>query len=194
MSFLGYITLAIFLSIIVLTLFRKITLPIQTVLVLISVIILVVGGVFRFFAEGLNSVLLLPNEMMGGIILHPITALLAGLFLAGALSASGGFEALKQILGWIQKTPIGLAGTLVIITQIPLYNLASLWSNHWSGVIAASFFVWGRRRDGDLNQVSIDCIYWGLWKKRFWFLRTFAYRRGRTDWRRFSGGPFCNRL
>lgn len=121
---LGYITLAIFLIIIVLTLFKKITLPIQTVLVLISLIIMVVGGAFLFFTEGWKSVLLLPNEMMAGIILHPITALLAGLFLAGALSASGGFEALKVILNWIQKTPLGLAGTLVIITQIPL--IASL--------------------------------------------------------------------
>ena len=39
--------------------------------------------------------MLLPNEFLGGIILHPITALLAGLFLAGGLKASGGFEALK---------------------------------------------------------------------------------------------------
>lgn len=124
MSLVGYLTLSIFLIIIILTLFRKITLPIQTVLVLTSLIILVVGGSFRFFAEGWGSVLLLPNEMIAGIILHPITALLAGLFLAGALSASGGFDALKVMLQWIQKTPLGLAGTLVIITQIPL--IASL--------------------------------------------------------------------
>ncbi len=124
MEILGYITLTIFIVTMVLTLFRKINLPVQTVLVLVSLACLIIGFIFRLASDGFNSAVLLPNEMIGGIILHPITALLGGLFLAGALEATKGFEALKVIIEKLQKTPIGLAGTLVIIINLPV--IASL--------------------------------------------------------------------
>jgi hypothetical protein len=120
----GYLTLAIFLAAMILTLLRKINLPVQTVLVLVALLCLGIGAVARGAAEGWNGVLALPNEMMGGIILHPVTALLAGLFMAGALSAVGGFDALKTLIGKLQKTPLGLAGTLVVLIELPM--LASL--------------------------------------------------------------------
>jgi len=121
---LGYITLTIFIVTMVLTLFRKINLPVQTVLVLVSLVCIVIGAIFRIATDGIQSAILLPNEMIGGIILHPITALLGGLFLAGALDATKGFDALKVIIDKLQKTPIGLAGTLVIIINLPV--IASL--------------------------------------------------------------------
>jgi hypothetical protein len=121
---LGYITLTIFIVTMVLTLFRKINLPVQTVLVLVSLVCLIIGFIFRIATDSLSSAILLPNEMIGGIILHPITALLGGLFLAGALEATKGFDALKVIIQKLQKTPIGLAGTLVIIINLPV--IASL--------------------------------------------------------------------
>ena len=124
MQILGYITLTIFIVTMVLTLFRKINLPVQTVLVLVSLACLIIGFIFRVASDGFNSAILLPNEMIGGIILHPITALLGGLFLAGALEATHGFDALKVIIDKLQKTPIGLAGTLVIIINLPV--IASL--------------------------------------------------------------------
>ncbi|MDR3604867.1 MAG: hypothetical protein ACLPVO_02375 [Desulfomonilaceae bacterium] len=122
MEFLGYITLAIFLGLMLLTLFGYIRTPVQTVLVLSTILCLVVGGLFRFSAYGWNSVALMPNEFLGGIILHPITALLTGLFLAGGLKASGGFEALKAILGYLRRSPIGLVGTLVILINLPVIS------------------------------------------------------------------------
>ena len=124
MTILGYVTLTIFMAAMILTLLRKINLPVQTVLVLVALVCLAIGAVAKGVLEGWPGVLALPNEMMGGIILHPITALLAGLFLAGALQATGGFEAFKGIIGWLQKTPLGLAGTVVILIQLPM--LASL--------------------------------------------------------------------
>ena len=124
MEALGYITLTIFVVTMVLTLFKKINLPVQTVLVLVSLVCLVFGAVVRWVVEGPNSAILLPNEMIGGIILHPITALLGGLFLAGALTATNGFDALKVIINKLEKTPIGLVGTLVIIINLPV--IASL--------------------------------------------------------------------
>jgi hypothetical protein len=122
LEFLGYITLAIFLGLMLLTLFGYIRTPVQTVLVLSTILCLVVGGLFRFSAYGWNSVALMPNEFLGGIILHPITALLTGLFLAGGLKASGGFEALKAILGYLRRSPIGLVGTLVILINLPVIS------------------------------------------------------------------------
>lgn len=124
MEALGYITLTIFVVTMVLTLFKKINLPVQTVLVLVSLVCLVIGAIVRWIIEGPTSAILLPNEMIGGIILHPITALLGGLFLAGALTATNGFDALKVIISKLQKTPIGLVGTLVVIINLPV--IASL--------------------------------------------------------------------
>ena len=122
MEFLGFITLGIFIVLMLLTLFGYIRTPVQTVLVLSTVLCLIVGAVFRFIAYGWDSVVLLPNEFLGGIILHPITALLTGLFLAGGLKASGGFDALKAILGYLRRSPIGLVGTLVILINLPVIS------------------------------------------------------------------------
>jgi hypothetical protein len=119
---LGYITLSIFIGLMLMTLFGYIRTPVQTVLVLATVLILVVGAIFRYVHAGWNAVLLMPNEFLGGIILHPITALLTGLFLAGGLKASGGFDAIKVILHHLRKSPIGLAGTLVILINLPVIS------------------------------------------------------------------------
>ena len=122
MEFLGFITLGIFIVLMLLTLFGYIRTPVQTVLVFSTVLCLIIGAVFRFVAYGWDSVVLLPNEFLGGIILHPITALLTGLFLAGGLKASGGFDALKAILGYLRRSPIGLVGTLVILINLPVIS------------------------------------------------------------------------
>ncbi|MFH0824847.1 MAG: hypothetical protein V2B18_19005 [Pseudomonadota bacterium] len=122
MEVLGYLTLAIFLGLMLLTLFGYIRTPVQTVLVLSTVLCLLVGGAFRFAYSGWDAVMLLPNEFLGGIILHPITALLTGLFLAGGLKASGGFEAVKVLLRVLRRSPIGLAGTLVILINLPVIS------------------------------------------------------------------------
>ena len=119
---LGLFTFSLFFAIILATIFRKINLPIQTVLFLSTLLIFAVGFVWRLFVEGegLIGALLLPNELIRGVILHPITALLAGFFLAGALNASGGFEAIRVILERLRRSPLGLAGTLVLICHLPL--------------------------------------------------------------------------
>lgn len=105
-----------------LTLFGYIRTPVQTVLVLSTVLCLLVGAAFKYAYQGWNAVLLMPNEFLGGIILHPITALLTGLFLAGGLKASGGFEALKVLLRYLRRSPIGLVGTLVILINLPVIS------------------------------------------------------------------------
>jgi hypothetical protein len=119
---LGYITLGIFIGLMLLTLFGYIRTPVQTVLVLSTLLCLLVGGVFRYVSSGWSAVLVMPNEFLGGIILHPITALLTGLFMAGGLKASGGFDALKVILAYLRRSPIGLVGTLVIFINLPVIS------------------------------------------------------------------------
>ncbi len=119
---LGYITLVLFLGLMLLTLFGYIRTPVQTVLVFSTVLTLIVAGLFRYAYSGWEAVMLLPNEFLGGIILHPITALLTGLFLAGGLKASGGFEALKVILQYLRRSPIGLIGTIVILINLPVIS------------------------------------------------------------------------
>ncbi len=122
MEYLGYINLGIFLALMLSTLFGYIRTPVQTVLVISTVLCLIVGAVFKYSAYGIQAVLLMPNEFLGGIILHPITALLTGLFLAGGLKASGGFEALKALLRLLRRSPIGLVGTLVILINLPVIS------------------------------------------------------------------------
>ncbi len=122
MEVLGYITLFVFIGLMLLTLFGYIRTPVQTVLVLSTVLCLIIGAAFRLVQSGWSGVLLMPNEFLGGIILHPITALLTGLFLAGGLKASGGFEAVKVLLRYLRKSPIGLAGTLVILINLPVIS------------------------------------------------------------------------
>ncbi len=122
MEYLGYINLGIFLALMLATLFGYIRTPVQTVLVISTILCLVVGATFKYAAYGLDAVLLMPNEFLGGIILHPITALLTGLFLAGGLKASGGFEALKVLLKFLRRSPIGLVGTLVILINLPVIS------------------------------------------------------------------------
>ncbi len=122
MEYLGYINLGIFLALMLSTLFGYIRTPVQTVLVISTVLCLIVGAVFKYSAYGIQAVLLMPNEFLGGIILHPITALLTGLFLAGGLKASGGFEALKALLRILRRSPIGLVGTLVILINLPVIS------------------------------------------------------------------------
>jgi hypothetical protein len=125
LEYVGFITLGIFILAVVGTLFKKIPLPLQTVMILVTIVNVIIGGVAHLTLHeggGLAAAKLLPAKVMGGIIIHPLTALLAGLLIAGALSASGGFDAIKVIISKLRKSPIGMAGTVAIIVQLPLMS------------------------------------------------------------------------
>ncbi|UMZ74095.1 hypothetical protein [Natranaerofaba carboxydovora] len=120
MELLGYLTLLVFLICVLGPLFRIIPLPLQTVMILGTTINTIFGAIYLLgTGQGIEAVALLPSEVLGGIILHPITALLAGFLMAGSMQAAKGFDALKVIINKLQTSPIGLAGTAVIIVQIP---------------------------------------------------------------------------
>ena len=181
MELLGYITLGIFLSLMLLTLFGYIRTPVQTVLVMSTVLCLIIGGIFRFYSYGWDSVVLLPNEFLGGIILHPITALLTGLFLAGGLKASGGFEALKAILGYLRRSPIGLVGTLVILINLPVIS-----SLPCGRILAAALlpllFTFGFEGGlGILTKSQLIVSDRGVYEKRHGLMRTIPNWGRRPD-------------
>lgn len=120
MEYLGYITLLVFLGSVLGPLFKIVPLPLQTVMILGTTINVTLGALYLLFSgQGIESIMLLPAEVLGGIILHPLTALLAGFLMAGSLQAAKGFDGLKVIINKLQKSPLGLAGTAVILVQLP---------------------------------------------------------------------------
>ncbi|SDT84269.1 hypothetical protein [Desulfobacula phenolica] len=82
--------------------------PIQTVLLIMTIMVMIVGNV------GFKS-------LVAGIIIHPVTAMVAGFMMAGALLVTGGFDALTSLLVWFAaNTPLGFIGVGVILVYIPV--------------------------------------------------------------------------
>ncbi|CCK79457.1 MULTISPECIES: hypothetical protein [Desulfobacula] len=82
--------------------------PIQTVLLVMTIFVMAVGNV------GFKS-------LVAGIIIHPVTAMVAGFMMAGALMVTGGFEALTTLLVWLAThTPLGFVGVGVVLIYIPV--------------------------------------------------------------------------
>ncbi len=111
---LGIIALLIFLVIVVGStkgIIPQDILPVQTALTLGALIIWMLGLVFGK-----------PVEVRGiaaNVYLHPLTAVIAGFLVAGALEAAGGFTAAMALLQKIEKTPLGFAGAVVILVNFP---------------------------------------------------------------------------
>jgi hypothetical protein len=80
--------------------------PVQTVLV--------AGGILIILCCSVRL-----RDLMNGIILLPVTAMASGFMAAGALAATGGFDALGTLLKGLASVPfLGVAGMLVIFVQI----------------------------------------------------------------------------
>ncbi len=107
----GYISLGIFLVALigaVFGLFGKT--PITTTLLVATVVIMLIAR-------------LSIRQVIAGIILHPITALVAGFLMAGSLAVSGGFKALSQVLVWLSEFKVagvglGVAGMIALFVQL----------------------------------------------------------------------------
>ncbi len=110
----GRLTLVVFmLVLVVIIIFQAwVRVPIQTVLIALAIVIMVIGRAKI-------------QDLMAGLILHPIMAMTAGFLIAGALGLAGGFDILIKglsilagfevggvpILGWV--------GVAVILANIP---------------------------------------------------------------------------
>ncbi|MBD3388003.1 MAG: hypothetical protein GF416_03045 [Candidatus Altiarchaeales archaeon] len=114
MDLLGLTGLIIFFGVIVASLrgwIRQDILPIQSALILSSIVLVVLA-----FMSG-NSVGV--RELMSNLYLHPITALIAGFLVAGALEAAGAFRAAIHLLERASRTPVGMTGTVALLVNTP---------------------------------------------------------------------------
>jgi hypothetical protein len=103
----GYAALVLFVLALVVALGQPFgPVPVQTVLVVAALLILLIA---RARLE----------DLMAGVILLPVTAMLSGFMAAGALAATGGFVALGKILSALAAVPVlGVAGMLAVFVQI----------------------------------------------------------------------------
>ena len=116
----GYISLIIFFGVILGSLMGFIPqnkLPIQTALFITAIVIMLIGWVGSNMSTDITS--FGPSEVTGKIVIHPITALVAGFFVAGALEAAGAFEAMGDLLDRMKETPLGVVGTSMFLVNIP---------------------------------------------------------------------------
>jgi hypothetical protein len=111
----GRLTLMIFMVVLVVIIILAdyIRVPIQTVLIILAVVIMVIGRAKV-------------QDLMAGLILHPIMAMTAGFLIAGALGLAGGFDVLIKGLAWLAELEIapglpllGWVGVAVILANIP---------------------------------------------------------------------------
>ncbi|MFH1402694.1 MAG: hypothetical protein ABIH11_00310 [Candidatus Altiarchaeota archaeon] len=102
----GYYSLGMFLVTLTLVFILRPAVPIQTILVMIVLAIMVISD---------TSV----NDLIAGVILHPIMAMIAGFVMAGALVAVGSFDVLMQLLEGMSSTPLGYIGVAVLLMNIP---------------------------------------------------------------------------
>ncbi len=104
----GVFSLLLFIAVIVATIIVKPAMPIQAILLCTTLFIMVVAKL------GLD-------DLVRGIILHPLTAMISGFIAAGVLSMFGGFDVLVYLLGFISEhTPLGYVGVSVILIYIPI--------------------------------------------------------------------------
>jgi len=102
----GYLALLIFVASLLIAIFQPFgKMPVQSVLVAGALLMIVVCRIRL-------------TDLMEGIILLPVTAMAAGFLAAGALAATGGFDALGVILNSLVGIPfLGVAGMLAIFVQ-----------------------------------------------------------------------------
>jgi hypothetical protein len=108
----GYITLGLFMIVLALTLILQPKIPIQTILVVLALVIMLIGRAKI-------------QDLMAGVILHPIMAMSAGFLIAGAMGLAGGFEVLLILLQGLAELRVGdfpilgYLGVAIILVNIP---------------------------------------------------------------------------
>jgi hypothetical protein len=108
----GYISLIIFLVVLALAIIIKPRITIQTILVVLAIIIMIIGQAKI-------------QDLVAGLILHPIMAMTAGFLIAGAMGLAGGFDVLLIILRALAEFELfgvvilGYIGVAIILANIP---------------------------------------------------------------------------
>jgi hypothetical protein len=90
----GYIALIVFMLVLSIALIVRPPIPIQTILIALAIIIMIIGQA---------SI----QDLLAGVILHPIMAMTAGFLIAGAMGLAGGFDVLLYLLDLLANLSIG---------------------------------------------------------------------------------------
>lgn len=162
----GRLTLLIFMGVLVMIILLQayIRVPIQTVLILLAIIIMIIGKAKL-------------QDLMAGLILHPIMAMTAGFLIAGALGLAGGFDVLITGLAWLAGVTIpgtdipilGWVGVAVILANIPtimpmpcgriLAAALMLGVFLFAGALVVSY---GLELESDAGQVMVSALVAGF--------------------------------
>ena len=108
----GYISLGVFMVVLALVLILQPPIPIQSVLVALAIIIMIIGQAKI-------------QDLIAGLILHPIMAMTSGFLIAGAMGLAGGFDVLLYLLSQLAEIEVagfpilGYVGVAVILANIP---------------------------------------------------------------------------
>lgn len=104
----GYLALAMFVAVLLLVVLVRPPVPLQVTLTLGTVCVMLVARL------GLD-------DLLGGVMIHPLSAMLAGFVVAGALSIAGAFDALLALLVWAaEHTWLGYVGMSVVLAYVPV--------------------------------------------------------------------------
>jgi hypothetical protein len=104
----GYTALALFVALLLFIVLVHPKIPLQMLLVGATLAVMALAGVGF-------------SDLLAGVVLHPLSAMLAGYLLAAALTLSGGFDALLVILVWLAThSPLGWLGVAVLLVNVPL--------------------------------------------------------------------------
>ena len=107
-SSVGYVALSIFIIGLASIVLLKPRIPLQVILMGMTVVIMMIAK-------------LKIKDLMNQILFHPLTAMIAGFFMAGILSEYGAFEELMNLIRLIaDHTPLGYLGITVIIIYLPI--------------------------------------------------------------------------
>lgn len=160
----GLVALILFFAIIMLSLLGVIPqdrLPVQAALIITAFVIVVMAFIGNMIDE--DVLLISALDLEGMVIIHPITALVAGFLVAGSLEAAGAFEAAADALNKMEGLKIGnwevlgIAGTVAILVNVP--TIISMPCGRILGAAlmpAALYFGYKiARNTGDLRIVGV---------------------------------------
>lgn len=104
----GYLALGIFLLGLATIVLIKPKVPLQVLLLSITALIMLIAR-------------LKIKDLIRAILIHPLTAMIAGFITAGVLSEYGAFSELMKLLNFVAEyTPIGYLGMVIIIIYLPI--------------------------------------------------------------------------
>ena len=104
----GYLALGIFLFGLAIIVLIQPKVPLQVMLLSITVLIMLIAK-------------LKIKDLLREILIHPLTAMIAGFIMAGILNEYGAFSELMKLLNLIADyTPIGYVGVAIIVIYLPI--------------------------------------------------------------------------